>query len=148
MSRWQRLLRVLKLSVKHPVVFLSGVIALPIIHVLVRRQRLGAKRLGERFTPRNHTQPLVRDIEAAREMAATLFIGVRLWRLDHQSCIARSVLLWIHLSRMGYAPAMVLGAKTDNPNELHTWVEVDHQPIDDSADVNARYQRFDKPYLA
>jgi Transglutaminase-like superfamily len=59
------------------------------------------------------------------------------------NCLVRSVALYGLLRRAGVAAELRIGVAGTTPAlDAHAWVEIDGAPIDDFADVGARYQPF------
>ncbi len=58
------------------------------------------------------------------------------------TCLTRSLVLRGLLRRQGIDATLRMGVRKDDSVEGHAWVEVDGQPVNDSADVGERYTPF------
>ncbi len=87
------------------------------------------------------------SISLARELAQSLRMGVKPWPISQTSCVSRSVVLWFLCRSRGLEAVVVSGVPLDKTQDMHAWVEVNAEVINDTDDVKARYLPFDKPYL-
>jgi len=149
----RRISRALKLTGKSPVVALLGIVLLPLLHFAVKAKFLKSRptaiwlagKTGAEYRRPAGTEP--QDIKRAADYARTLHLGVRLWRLDANSCIARSIMLWVICVRQSIPAKVIVGAPTGSSRDFHAWVEVHDTPVNDSLDVRNRYGAFDSAYL-
>lgn len=67
----------------------------------------------------------------------------------HPNCLERSMTLWWMLRREGVQGELHIGARKEgNRFEAHAWVELGGQVLNDGAEVNEHYARFDAPLAA
>lgn len=92
----------------------------------------------ERRAPGNR----VHDAQQARTIGESVHLGARLWRLHDTSCVARSLLTWGLSTRRGIDADIIIGVDPTT-RKAHAWVEVDGEPVDDTADVRERYLPLD-----
>ncbi len=150
---YPRISRALKLTGKSPAVAVMGVVCIPLLHFAVKAKLLKsrptalwlASKAGAEYRRPAGTEP--QDIERAFDYAGALHLGVRLWRLNANSCIARSIILWVICVRQSIPAKVIVGAPTGTTKDFHAWVEVHDTPVNDSMDVRSRYGAFDSAYL-
>jgi Transglutaminase-like superfamily len=122
------------------VVFSSVVILAPIQLMLKTR---GLKRTATLLAARSD-RPLgiIDRAEAASISEAVSLVAGR--RVVGALCLGRSLLLWFLLRRRGMDAQLVVGtnAPVADTWTAHAWVELDDQPINDTADVRERYASF------
>jgi hypothetical protein len=85
----------------------------------------------------------VSDVAAARSIAdAVSLVAGR--KMVGALCLGRSLLLWFLLRRRGMDAQLVVGSKhqVDEMWEAHAWVELESEPVNDTADVRERYGSF------
>jgi hypothetical protein len=90
-----------------------------------------------------HTTPAPADVTAARASARLVAAAARFSPFP-SSCLSRSVVLWRLLQRRGIPAEIRIGVRPGgSPLDAHAWVEVEGEPVNDSADVADRYAVFD-----
>ena len=116
----------------------DSLVLLPIVAVLLRLCGMVRTKalLGRLERPANGVRGSIAPGEMARIVgAAASFVRV--------GCLPRSLVLWHLLRRTGDAAEirLRLGVHVPRKGELiaHAWVELDGQPLNDSADVVQRY---------
>lgn len=117
-------------------IVLGSFMLLPIVAVLLRLRGMAQTRalLGRLERRANG----VRGSLAPREMARLVDAAASFLRAG---CLPRSLVLWHLLRRTGDAAEIRFGVHVPRKGGLlaHAWVELDGQPVNDSADVVQRY---------
>ena len=123
-----------------------GVVVLPVVHVLLRTQRMSYQSVRRRLANLSGEPPIGAGSPAeGRVVAEGVFLGARVWRLHGTSCLARALLTWWLCRRRGIDADLRFGMSATGERHGHAWVEVAGEPIDDTADVADRFVAFDSP---
>ncbi len=126
-----------------PLPALIGVVVLPVVHVLLRTQRVSYRSLRRRLANLSAQPPAGSGSPAeGRVVAEGVFL---VWRLYRTSCLARSLLTWWLCRRRGIDADLRFGMSATGERHGHAWVEVAGVPIDDTPDVADRFVAFDQP---
>jgi hypothetical protein len=103
--------------------------------------------LRARWRPTAPT-PASDDAVAARASARLVAAASRFSPFP-SSCLSRSIVLWRLLQRRGVPAEIRIGVRPGgNPLAAHAWVEVDGEPVNDTADVAERHAVFDEELTA
>ena len=128
--------------------FLRSLILLPVAAGLVRVRRLG---WVQQWTLARRPPPIAIDdqqqIDLAREAAVAVDLAARRgpWRAN---CLHRSIVLWRELARLGVRGDLRIGIRSRGAEpQMHAWVEVDGQAINDRPDIADEFQPFDRAIL-
>lgn len=120
--------------------FLVALVVNPVFALVARRRgfrtatRLSARLVG--LPGRRHRPTDPRALaEAVRAAARRPVVGV--------VCLPESLTLLTLLRRRGVAADLRIGVATAGGFSAHAWVEVDGQPVNDTADVAERFVPFD-----
>lgn len=128
-----------------PLAAIVGVAVLPALHLAMRGGLVQSTQViskVRRQTPEPTTQVTANDLVRAREIADGVHLGARLWRLQKSSCVARALCTWTLCRQRGVSAEVRIGFDPAK-RKAHAWVEVDSEPVDDTADVRERYLVFD-----
>ncbi len=98
-----------------------------------------------RLCPLAKTGPRGPGTERARQIGRIVNAAARRsW--PRAKCLERSMVLWALLRREGIEGRIRFGVKPGaGTPEAHAWVEVAGEPVNDSADVAARYAALEPP---
>jgi hypothetical protein len=83
--------------------------------------------------------PAAEDLDYAMRIGSLARIAGRHLPLN-ASCLRQSLLVWWLLRRRGLAPVLRIGVNKDQGFAAHAWVELDHRPVNDAADVAERFR--------
>ena len=115
-------------------VLLEALVRLPLNAAMLRLRGLGS-------LPPADVRPAAPVVSPSR-MAALVAVAARNG-LVRGNCLSQSVTLHQLLRRAGVAAQLRIGARRAADGiEAHAWVEHDGRPLNDSADVAARYPPF------
>ena len=144
--KWRRLRQ---LSPPQKRLFLRSLILLPAAAALIRLRGLGW--VQQRALSRRPVPPPELDnrsqIDLVHEAVDAVNLAARRgpWRAN---CLQRSIVLWRELLRLGVSGDLRIGMRSEGAQpEMHAWVEVDSQVINDRPDVASRFRPFDEPIL-
>ena len=145
-NRWGRLRR---MTPEQRGLFFRSLVLLPVSAALLRRQGLGW--VQHRAFSRQPVQRAAfgeeREIELARDAAAAVEMAARkgVWRAN---CLERSVVLWRELVRLGVQGDLRIGVRSGGPDpQMHAWIEVADQVVNDRQDIGSEFRPFDRPIL-
>jgi hypothetical protein len=115
-------------------VLLEALLRLPLNAALLRLRGLGAPA----GVPARHGMPAV----SPERIAALVAVASR-HGLVRGNCLSQSLTLQQLLRRAGVAAQLRIGARRAADGiEAHAWIEHEGRPLNDSADVAARYPPF------
>jgi Transglutaminase-like superfamily len=137
-----RLQRIRALDAGQWRVVVTSVVLLAPIQVMLKSQSF--KKTAIVLAARSDRPLGKNDPALARSMAeAVSLVAGR--KVVGALCLGRSLLLWFLLRRRGMDAELVVGTKSAVDEEwmAHAWVEVDSQPVNDTADVRDHYSSFD-----
>lgn len=137
-----RLQRIRALDAGQWRVVATSVVLLAPIQLMLKSR--GLKSTAARLAARSDKPMRSPDIAKAVSMAdAVSLVAGR--KVVGALCLGRSLLLWYLLRRRGMDAQLIVGAKSpvDESWMAHAWVELDSQPVNDSADVRDHYGSFD-----
>jgi Transglutaminase-like superfamily len=137
-----RLQRIRALSTAQWRVVATSLVLLAPIQLMLKTR--GLKRTAAALAARSDRPLGIADSSMAASMAeAVSLVAGR--KVVGALCLGRSLLLWFLLRRRGMDAELVVGTKSsvDDAWMAHAWVELDSQPVNDSADVRDYYSSFD-----
>jgi hypothetical protein len=148
-EKWRRFWK--RPSEDRKLIFRAAIL-LPFIGFALRRfgfQR--CKEWIEKF-PRRARAPQALPAALRNDTAVRVVRAVRSAELHgpaHPNCLERSMTLWWLLRRVGIdAELHVGGRKEGGEFAAHAWVELDGRVLNDSAEIQQHYARFDAPIVA
>lgn len=135
----KRLQKFLALSPAGRAIVLQSLLLLPAVAVLLRAR--GMARTTALLERIQRSAVRAADAPAPPEIARLVNAVGSLLRLQ---CLPRSMVLCHVLRQRGIAAELRLGVSKPAEGTLsaHAWVELDGQPLDDSADLRHRYAAF------
>lgn len=122
-------------------VLLASLALVPAVQIALRA--VGFTRTAGLLADRSARTPGTANVASAR--AAAEAVGLVAGRsVIGARCLGRSLVLWFLLRRKGTDAELVLGAEAPTGGLLraHAWVEVDGEPVNDTADVRQRFGSF------
>ena len=136
-----RMQRIGSKVVAAPFASLAGLFVVPILHVGLQLNRVQSATIIGAVESRTVATTI--DVPTGRAIADAVHLGARAWHLQDTSCVARSLVCWALCRRRGIDAVIRIGMDPET-RRAHAWVEIDHNPVDDTADVAERYLPFDR----
>lgn len=137
-------------AINEPVATFAGIIVIPASHILIKSGVTSYKTISKLLVYRSKLA-MSDDETRARKISRATNLGVRLWGLQKNSCVARSIVIWSLCSRAGIRAKVIVGyspnSSAESHREFHTWVEVNGIAINDRIDVREVHDALDKPLL-
>jgi len=119
-----------------------GIAALPVLHNALRRRLVTSAQFIDTIDRRFPLGESETGSDRARDIAAAIYLGARLWRLQDTSCVSRSLLTWAIARSEGIHACIRIGVDP-HTRRTHAWTEVGGVAVDDTADVATRYLPLD-----
>ena len=142
--------RLLNSVINEPLATFAGIVVIPTSHILIKSGATSYKTISRLLVYRSRLA--VSDDETkGRNISRATNLGVRLWGLQKNSCVARSIVIWSLCSRAGIRAKVIVGyssgSSAESHREFHAWVEVNGIAINDRIDVREVHDALDKPLL-